>query len=57
MLFDSCPPKVAAPKGLKQVRYLSSGQKGQVTVVGCAIANGQAIPPFVIFRAKQLNLL
>ena len=28
MPFDPCPPKVAAPKGLKKVRYRSSGQKG-----------------------------
>ena len=54
MPFDPRPPKVAAPKGLKKVRYRSSGQKGQVTV-GCA--SGQAIPTFVIFDAKQLNLL
>ena len=57
MPFDPRPSKVAAPKGLKKVRYCSSGQKGQVTVVGCASASGQAIPPFVIFDAKQLNLL
>ena len=52
MPFDPRPPKVAAPKGLKKVRYRSSGQ---VTVVGCASASGQPIPPFVIFDAKQLN--
>ena len=50
--FDPRPPKVVAPKGL---RYRSSGKKGQVTVVACASATGQAIPPYVIFDAKQLN--
>ena len=57
MPFDPCPPKVLAPMGLKKVRYWSSGQKVQMTVVGCAITSGQAIPPFPIFNTKQLNLL
>lgn len=57
MPFDPRPPKVAASKGLKKVRYRSYGQKGQVTVVGCASVSGQPIPPFVIFDAKQLNSL
>jgi len=57
MLFDPHPPKVAAPKGPKKARYQSSGQKDQKTVVGCASASGQAIPPFAIFDAKQLNHL
>ena len=56
MPFDPRPPTVDAPKGLKKVSYWSSDQKGQVIVVGCAIASGQAILPFVIFDAKQLNL-
>ena len=34
MLFDPRPPKVAAPKGLKKVRYRSSGQKGQLSDSG-----------------------
>ena len=57
MPFEPRPPKVVAPKGQKKVRYRSSGIKGQVTVVGCASATGQAIPPFIIFDAKQLNPL
>ena len=31
--------------------------KSQITVVGCGNATGQAIPPFIIFAAKQLNHL
>ena len=39
----------------KKVRYRASGKKGQVTIVACANAAGQAIPPMVIFDAKKLN--
>ena len=53
--FDPRAPNVVAKKGTKKVRYRSSGKKGQVTIVGCASAAGQAIPPMVIFDAKRLN--
>ncbi len=49
------PPKIAAQKGQKKVRYACSGQKGQVTVIGCASASGHVVPPCLIFDAKQLN--
>ena len=49
------PPKVVARKGQKKVRYRTSGQKAQITVLGCANAAGQTLPPFIIFAAKQLN--
>ena len=55
--LDPRPPKVAARKGQRKVRYASSGRKDQITVVGCGNAVGQAIPPFVIFKGKQLNIL
>ena len=51
------PPKVVAFKGQKKVRYRTSGQKAQITVIGCGSATGQALPPFIIFSAKQLNIL
>ena len=51
------PPKVVARKGQKKVRYRTSGQKAQITVLGCANAAGQTLPPFIIFAAKQLNPL
>ena len=54
--LDPKPPKVVSPKGQKKIRYRCSGQKSQITVIGCCSATGQAIPPFVIFDAKQLNL-
>lgn len=51
------PPKVVAAKGTKKVRYRTSGRKSQITVIGCASASGQIIPPYIIFAAKQLNEL
>ena len=30
--------------------------KSQITVIGCVSATGQALPPFVIFDAKSLNM-
>ena len=50
-------PKIVARKGQKKIRYQKSGQKQQITVIGCGNATGQAIPPFVIFAAKQVNYL
>lgn len=38
------------------MRYRTSGNKSQVTVIGCVSAAGHAVPPFVIFDAKSLNL-
>ena len=57
MPLDPKPPKVLAQKGQRKVRYRCAGNKGQITVLGCCSGTGQAIPPFVIFDAKQLNYL
>ena len=54
--MDHRTPCVLATKGQRKVRYRSSGNKSQVTVVGCVSATGQAIPPFVIFSGKSLNV-
>ncbi len=51
------PPRIVAKKGQKKVRYRTSGQKSQVTVIGCGSATGQVIPPFIIFSGKQIHLL
>lgn len=51
------PPKVIAKRGQKKIRYRTSGQKAQITVIGCGSATGQIIPPFIIYAAKQLNPL
>jgi len=48
-------PRVVALNGQKKVRYRTSGNKNQVTVIACVSASGQCIPPFVIFDAKRLN--
>ena len=57
MPLEPRPPKVFSQKGQKKVRYQTSGQKQQITVIGCGSAVGQVIPPFIIFAAKQLNYL
>jgi len=57
MPLEPRPPKVVAQKGQKKVRYQTSGQKQQITVIGCGSTVGQVIPLFIIFAAKQLNYL
>jgi len=54
--LDHRSPYVLTKKGQKKVRYISSGNKAQITVVGCINASGQAIPPFIVFDAKNFNL-
>ena len=49
--------KNVCKKGTKKPRYRTSGQKAQIMVIGCENAVGQAIPPFIIFAAKQLSHL
>ena len=44
------------PRVLKKVRYCSTENKSQITVIGCINATGQALPPFIVFDAKNLNL-
>ena len=38
------------------VRYRTPGNKFKITVIRCVSASGQAIPPFVIFDNKSVNL-
>ena len=47
---------VCWPKRAKKVRYCSTGNKSQITVVGCVNATGQPLPPFAVFDAKNLNI-
>ena len=42
--LDHRSPRVLARKGQKKVRYCSTGNKSQITVVGCINAIGQALP-------------
>ena len=44
-------------KGTKKVSQLSSGNKTQITILGCASATGQVIPPMVVFTGKYFNSL
>ena len=55
MPLDHRPPKVVTKRGQKKVRTRTSGNKAQITVIACVSAAGQAILPFVIFDAKDLN--
>ena len=55
--LDFKTPNVVAPIGAKKVRYRQSGKKGQITIVACANAIGNAIPPMIIYDAKKLGLL
>ena len=56
MPLERRPPKVVTKKGRKKVRCRTSGNKSQITVIGCVSATSQAILPFVIFDAKSLNM-
>ena len=55
--LEPWPPKVIPQKRKKRIRYRTSGQKQQITVIGCGSATGQRLPPFIILAAKQLNHL
>ncbi len=55
MPLEHRPPRVVTVKGQPKVRCRTSGNKSQVTVIGCISASGQAIPPFIIFDVKSLN--
>ena len=48
-------PRVVSAKGTKKVRQISSGNKAQITVLGCGSATGQVIPPMVVFSGKKFN--
>ncbi|XP_071638428.1 tigger transposable element-derived protein 6-like [Temnothorax longispinosus] len=44
------PPNVIAPKGQKQVGQVTSGERGTlVTACGIISANGNSIPPYMVF--------
>ena len=49
------PGKRIAVKGQKHVNVITSGNKTNITVLGCVSASGYAIPPMVIFNRKNLN--
>jgi len=49
------PGHCIARKGQKHVTTAVSGNKSQITILACASATGNTIPPFVIFDCKNLN--
>ena len=53
--LDQTPPYVIAAKGQKHPRTVVAGSKKQITVLACANAAGNALPPLVIFARKALN--
>ena len=53
--LDFKTPNIVTETGSRKVRYRQSGKKGQITIVACVNATGQAIPPMIIFDAKNLN--
>ena len=52
--LDPNPLKIVTWRGHKNPAQVSSGSKGQVTVVGCVSAGGQCLPPMVIWDRKHL---
>ena len=56
MSFEPKHPKGIFPVGDKRPAMFSSGNKGQVTVVGCVSAAGFCMPPMVILDQKTLAL-
>ena len=55
MPLDQAQPYVVAAKGQKHPRTVVTGSKKQITVLACANASGNALPPLVIFARKALN--
>ena len=48
-------PKTISLKDSKKVRQITSGNKTQITVLGCVSVTGQALPPMVVFSGKRFN--
>ena len=55
MPLEHRAPNIIAKKGKKKIRYRSTGNEAQITIVGCVNAVGNAIPPMIIYAAKTFN--
>ena len=55
MPLEHKQPRTVAPKGMKKVRQSTSGNKTQITVLACASASRQVVPPMVVFSGKNFN--
>ena len=53
--LDQTPLYVVAAKGQKHPRSVVASTKKQITVLACANAAGNVLPPLVIFARKALN--
>lgn len=50
------PPKIIAPKGVKQIGSMSSGERGlNVTMIACVSAAGNHVSPMLIFPRKNFK--
>jgi hypothetical protein len=56
MQLDHRAPRVVVPLTQKHPYTVTSGCKTQITVLACISAAGYAIPPFVIYDRKSLNV-
>ena len=54
--LDHHSPRVIARRTQRKVRYCTSGNKSQITIVACINAIDQNMPPFITFNAKNLNM-
>ena len=55
MPLDPKSLRVVVPKGMKNPSLITSGNKAQITVVGCICAAGFAIPPMIVWDRKTLH--
>jgi hypothetical protein len=55
MTLEHKLPRTISPRGAKKVRQITSGNKTQITILACANAIGQVIPPMVVFSGKRFN--
>ena len=54
LIWFASDPKTVHICGERNVLSISSGSKGQVTVITCVSATGQAILPFIIWKWKTM---
>ena len=56
LALEPKPLKTVTLKGCKHPSAVTSGTKQQITVVGCVRADGQCLPPMVIWNRKKLPI-
>ena len=49
------PGERIAVRGQKHVIVNSSGNKAQITILGCVSASGEYIPPMVVYKRQSLT--